>query len=74
MIYTQLLQVIAVSCLFTLALVLVLSSGYRRLALWFQRYLPPRYLKPYGVRRRAPAAVIESAPPAAVKSEAHEPS
>lgn len=74
MIYTQLLQVIAASCLLTLALTLFLSRTHQRVTQWFQRHLPPRYLKPYGVRRRASAAVVEREPMVTVQSELHEPS
>lgn len=73
MIYTQLLQVIFASCLLTLALTLFLSRTHQRATQWFQRHLPPRYLKPYGVRRRSHAAVAR-APVATVQSECHEPS
>lgn len=52
--YTQLLQVMAASCLMTVAFMLVLRSFRQRLNRWFQRYLPPRYLQPRGVRRRTP--------------------
>ncbi|MDG6400108.1 cellulose biosynthesis protein BcsF [Pseudomonas quasicaspiana] len=54
--YAELLQVIAASCLMTVALMLVLGRFHLSLKLWFQRYLPPRYLKPRGVRRRVSAA------------------
>lgn len=64
--FTELLQVIAVSCLLTVAFMLALHRFQQSLKLWFQRYLPPRYLKPRGVRRRVPA-------PASV-SDAHDPS
>lgn len=60
MMYSQLLQVIAASCLMTLALVLLLRAVRQRLQRWFQRLLSPRYLKPCGVRRRAPAAPAAS--------------
>lgn len=54
--YPQLLQVIAVSVVLTVALILLLSSVRKTLAHWWQTHLPPRYLKPRGVRRRLPAA------------------
>ncbi|MBD8496619.1 cellulose biosynthesis protein BcsF [Pseudomonas syringae] len=53
--YPQLLQVMAVSVLLTVALILLLRSVRHRLARWWQTCLPPRHLKPRGVRRRAPA-------------------
>ncbi|NBA97829.1 cellulose biosynthesis protein BcsF [Pseudomonas sp. R5(2019)] len=56
MMYSQLLQVIAASCLMTVALVLLLRAVHQRLQRWSQRHLSPRYLKPCGVRRRVPAA------------------
>ena len=56
MMYSQLLQVIAASCLMTLALVLLLRAVEQRALRWFRRHLSPRYLKPCGVRRRAPQA------------------
>ncbi|VVQ07604.1 cellulose biosynthesis protein BcsF [Pseudomonas fluorescens] len=55
MMYSQLLQVIVVSCLTTLALVLLLRAGKQRVQRWTRRHLSPRYLKPCGVRRRASA-------------------
>lgn len=58
--YTQLLQVIAGSCLMTVAFMLVLRSLRHRLDRWLQRYLSPRYLQPRGVRRRTPAAPFVS--------------
>lgn len=64
--YAELLQVIAASCLLTVAFLLVLRRFQQGLTLWFQRYLPPRNLKPRGVRRREPAS------PAV--SDAHDPS
>lgn len=54
--YAELLQAIAASCLFTVASMLVLGRFHLSLKLWFQRYLPPRYLKPRGVRRRVSTA------------------
>jgi cellulose biosynthesis operon protein BcsF/YhjT len=60
MMYSQLLQVIAASCLMTLALMLLLRAVRQHLQRWFQRLLSPRYLKPCGVRRRAPAAPAPS--------------
>ncbi|HCS41857.1 MAG TPA: cellulose biosynthesis protein BcsF [Pseudomonas sp.] len=60
MMYSQLLQVIAASCLMTLALVLLLRAVQQRLQRWSRRHLSPRYLKPCGVRRRAPAAQAAS--------------
>ncbi|WP_095098643.1 cellulose biosynthesis protein BcsF [Pseudomonas sp. Irchel 3A5] len=64
--YAELLQVIAATCLMTVALMLVLGRFHLSLKLWFQRYLPPRYLKPHGVRRR-----VSTAP---TVSDAHDPS
>ena len=64
--YAELLQVIAASCLMTVALMLVLGRFHLNLKLWFQRYLPPRYLKPRGVRRRR----LSAAP---TVSDAHDP-
>ncbi|WP_426116321.1 cellulose biosynthesis protein BcsF [Pseudomonas sp. DSP3-2-2] len=64
--FTQLLQVIAASCLMTVAFMLVLRSFGQHIKRWLQRYLPPRYLQPRGVRRRAPAAPVVS--------DAHDPS
>ena len=51
-----LLQVIAAACLLTVAFMLVMRNLQQRVQRWLQRYLPPRYLKPRGVRRRAPAS------------------
>ena len=59
--YAQLLQVIAASCLVTVAIMLVLRKLQQCVQRWLQRYLPPRYLKPRGVRRRAPATPEVSA-------------
>lgn len=58
--FLQLLQVIAASCLLTVALMLVLRSTHQRLNAWLQSHLLPRYLKPCGVRRRQPAPPIVS--------------
>ncbi|WP_416424600.1 cellulose biosynthesis protein BcsF [Pseudomonas sp. App30] len=60
--YFELIQVIALSSLLTLALVVALTRFGRHLAAIVQAVLPARYLKSRGVRRRAPA-----------KSEPHEP-
>ncbi|WP_455920825.1 cellulose biosynthesis protein BcsF [Pseudomonas putida] len=60
--YSDLLQVIGLTSLLTLALVVTLMRCGRHLRATVQSLLPPRYLKPRGVRRRAP-----------VKSEPHEP-
>ena len=54
--FVQLLQVIAATCLLTVAFMLVMRTLQQRVQRWLQRYLPPRYLKPRGVRRRAPAS------------------
>ncbi|GID08689.1 cellulose biosynthesis protein BcsF [Pseudomonas sp. 008] len=53
--YSELLQVIGLSSLLTLALILVLARVGRHLLDVVQGFLPPRYLKSGGVRRRAPA-------------------
>ena len=53
--YAQLLQVMSVSVLLTVALLLLLRSVRQRLARWWQTCLPPRHLKPRGVRRRQSA-------------------
>jgi cellulose biosynthesis operon protein BcsF/YhjT len=58
--FVQLLQVIAASCLLTIALMLVLRSTHQRLNRWLQSHLLPRYLKPRGVRRRLPAPPVVS--------------
>jgi cellulose biosynthesis operon protein BcsF/YhjT len=58
--YVQLLQVIAASCLMTVALMLVLRSFLQRFNRLLQRYLSPRYLQPRGVRRRKPVSPVES--------------
>ncbi|MBT9574316.1 cellulose biosynthesis protein BcsF [Pseudomonas umsongensis] len=58
--YTQLLQVIAGSCLMTVALMLVLRSLSKRINRELQRYLSPRYLQTRGVRRRKPVAPVAS--------------
>lgn len=58
--YTQLVQVIAASCLMTVALMLVLRSLLKRINRELQRYLPPRYLQSRGVRRRKPVAPVAS--------------
>jgi cellulose biosynthesis operon protein BcsF/YhjT len=64
--YVQLLQVIAASCLMTVALMLALRSLLQRFNRLLQRYLSPRYLQPRGVRRRKPVSPVER--------DAHEPS
>ncbi|MFJ2363450.1 cellulose biosynthesis protein BcsF [Pseudomonas sp. NPDC087697] len=60
--YSELIQVIGLSSLLTLALIVVLTRFGRHLLAFVQSLLPPRYLKSRGVRRRAP-----------VQSEPHEP-
>ena len=60
MMYSQLLQVIAASCLMTVALVLLLRAVRQRALRWSLRHLSPRYLKPCGVRRRATQAPAAS--------------
>ncbi|WP_312830583.1 cellulose biosynthesis protein BcsF [Pseudomonas rhodesiae] len=60
--YFELIQVIGLSSLLTLALVVALMRFGRDLAVIVQSLLPARYLKSRGVRRRAQA-----------KSEPHEP-
>ena len=54
--FAQLLQVIAATCLLTVAFMLVMRALQQRVQRWLQRYLPPRYLKARGIRRRAPAS------------------
>ena len=58
--YVQLLQVIAASCLMTVAIMLVLRSFLQRFNRLLQQYLSPRYLQPRGVRRRKPVSPFES--------------
>jgi cellulose biosynthesis operon protein BcsF/YhjT len=58
--YSQLLQVIAASCLMTVALMLVLRSLLQRFNRLLQQYLSPRYLQSRGVRRRKPVSPVES--------------
>ncbi|UZE21533.1 cellulose biosynthesis protein BcsF [Pseudomonas sp. B21-056] len=60
--YHELLQVIAASSLLTLALTLLLRAFWRQGWDWLQSLLPPRYLKPRPVLRRASAPVPPSAP------------
>lgn len=51
--FVQLLQVIGITALVTLALALLLLRLSATLRGWLRRRLPPRYLKPRGVRHRA---------------------
>lgn len=51
--YFELLQVIAASCLLTLALSLLSRIFWRQGRAWFQGLLPPRYLKAHRVPRDA---------------------
>ncbi|MDI3358473.1 cellulose biosynthesis protein BcsF [Pseudomonas sp. UYIF39] len=60
--YSELIQVIGLSSLLTLALIVVLIRFGRHFLAVVQGLLPPRYLKSCGVRRRVPA-----------QSEPHEP-
>ncbi|PBJ12991.1 hypothetical protein BSF43_19460 [Pseudomonas ogarae] len=53
--YSELIQVIGLSSLLTLALIVVLIRFGRHFLSVVQGLLPPRYLKSRGVRRRAPA-------------------
>ncbi|MHA6136376.1 cellulose biosynthesis protein BcsF [Pseudomonas mohnii] len=58
--YAQLLQVIAASCLMTVAFMLALRSLLQRFNRLLQQYLSPRYLQPRGVRRRKSVSPVES--------------
>ena len=51
--FGQLLQVIAITALVTFALALLVHRLRVALRRWLRRRLPPRYLKPLGVRHRA---------------------
>ncbi|MFJ7004872.1 cellulose biosynthesis protein BcsF [Pseudomonas putida] len=51
--FVQLLQVIAITALVTFALALLVHRLRVALRGWLRRRLPPRYLKPLGVRHRA---------------------
>ncbi|MEX5503361.1 cellulose biosynthesis protein BcsF [Pseudomonas putida] len=51
--FVQLLQVIAITALVTFALALLVQRLRVALRGWLRRRLPPRYLKPLGVRHRA---------------------
>lgn len=51
--FVQLLQVIGITALVTFALALLLSRLRATLRDTLRRRLPPRYLKPRGVRHRA---------------------
>ena len=53
--YSELIQVIGLSSLLTLAQIVVLISFGRRFLTVVKGLLPPRYLKSRGVRSRAPA-------------------
>jgi len=50
--YAELLQVVAVVCVLTAALVLLAGELRRTLREWIERCLPPRHLRARGVRRR----------------------
>ncbi|WP_367575687.1 MULTISPECIES: cellulose biosynthesis protein BcsF [Pseudomonas] len=60
--YYELLQVIATSSFLTLALALLLRGFWRQGRDWFQSFLPPRYLKPHRMPRRASTRLPPSAP------------
>ncbi|WP_447791623.1 MULTISPECIES: cellulose biosynthesis protein BcsF [Pseudomonas] len=60
--YPELLQVIAVSSLLTLALALLLRSVWRQGQALLQSLLPPRYLKPHRSSRRPSTQVTGEAP------------
>ncbi|HDS1695329.1 MULTISPECIES: cellulose biosynthesis protein BcsF [Pseudomonas] len=51
--FVQLLQVVGITALVTLGLALLLVRLSSALRGGLRRRLPPRYLKPLGVRRRA---------------------
>ena len=51
--FGQLLQVIAITALVTFALALLVHRLRVACRGWLRRRLPPRYLKPLGVRHRA---------------------
>lgn len=62
MTFFELVQLVALTCVVTVLLTLFAQ----RIRAWFkhhfEHYLPPRYLKSRGVRRRAPASPTPSAP------------
>ncbi|WP_204126542.1 cellulose biosynthesis protein BcsF [Pseudomonas ogarae] len=58
----ELFQLIAVSSLLTLACVWLLRSVWRQGQALLQSLLPPRYLKPRRLPRRASTSVIPEAP------------
>jgi len=51
--FAQLLQVIGLTALVTLGLALLVMRLGGASRAWLRRRLPPRYLKPLGVRHRA---------------------
>jgi cellulose biosynthesis operon protein BcsF/YhjT len=53
--YSELIQVIGLSSLLTLALIVVLIRFGRHFLTAVQGLLPPRYLKSQGVRHRVPS-------------------
>lgn len=62
MTFMELVQVIALTCGVTVLLTLFAQRIRLHLKARFEQYLPPRYLKPRGVRRRAPASPSMRAP------------
>ncbi|WP_449430349.1 cellulose biosynthesis protein BcsF [Pseudomonas putida] len=52
--FIELLQAMGVTALVTLLLVLFVACMRDSARAWLQRRLRPRFLKPAGVRRRAP--------------------
>lgn len=62
MTFMELVQVIALTCGVTVLLTLFSQRIRQYLKAHFEQYLPPRYLKPCGVRRRAPASPSMRAP------------
>ncbi|MBC3956918.1 cellulose biosynthesis protein BcsF [Pseudomonas triticifolii] len=58
MTFIQLVQVMAASCLLTIASMLMLRRFRHHLTRWLEQQLPPRHLKFRGVRRRVPAAPV----------------
>ncbi|MES2869749.1 MAG: cellulose biosynthesis protein BcsF [Pseudomonadota bacterium] len=62
MTFLELIDVIALTCAVTVLLTLFSQRIHTFVKKHFEQYLPPRYLKSRGVRRRAPASPSLRAP------------
>lgn len=58
----DLMTVIALTCMFSVVLTLIAKRFAKFFGDYLERWLPPRYLKSRGIRKRSPAPASLSAP------------